>query len=208
MAFIDDEGGNGRYVKIVDGSLCEKSKTQLTEKYELFQTKNPQTDEPVEYYIRRYKKISGLIDSLERVELEGSKIFGWNLHMHDEDGNFSIFFKDDARVTDRLLKVFENIDLNEEVTISVWKDGDGKPAITFEQNGENVPQKWVGGQEGNLPQPKKTKGKWDYSAVGEFLYNNAMENIIPQFAEKAEAASAASAGTATAGAENNDDIPF
>lgn len=207
MAFYDDEGGSGRFVKIIDGSLCEKSKTQLNEKYELFKTKNPQTDEPVEYYIRRYKKIEGKIESLERVELEGSKIYGWNLHMSDDDGNFSIFFKDDARVTDRLLKVFENIDLDNEVTISVWKDAEGKPAITFEQDGQNVPQKWVGGQEGNLPQPKKSKGKWDYSAVGEFLYNNAMENIIPQFVQaetnQTEAASAASASTPP-----QDDIPF
>jgi len=222
MAFTDDDGGSGRFVKIIDGSLVEKAPSEKNgveiappnEKYELFVTKNPETEAVVQYYIRRYKRISGKVESLERVEITASKIYGYNLHMSDEDGNFSIFFKDDAKVTDRLLKVFENIDLNEELTVSVWKDVDGRPAITFQQNEQNVSQAWSGGVvdgkwEGNLPAPKKSKGKWDYSPISEFLYNNAMENIIPQFVKTGgteEAAQAASAGTETAVGKDN--IPF
>jgi hypothetical protein len=203
MALVDnDTEGRGRYLRIINGSLCEKADSPLNDKYVLFETINPTTSEPVSYYVRKYKRAEGRIQRLERVELEGSKIYGYNLHMEDEDGAFSIFFKDDAKTTDRLLKCFENIDLNEDVTISVWKDEEDRPAISFSQNGENVKAKWFTAKDGtgNLPEPKKVKGKWDYSAVGEFLYNNTMENIIPQFVQP-EVAQAAAAGA-------NDDLNF
>lgn len=178
MAFYEEKETEGKYIKIIDGSLCEKSKTEK-EGFVPYTTTNPSTGDAVTYYIRRYKGIAGHIKSLERVELDGVKIYGYNLHMHDEEGPFSIFFKDDARTTDRMLKVFENIDLGKELLISVWKDEEGHAAITFKQEDKNVAQKW--GKE-NLPEPKKVKGKWDYSAVDEFLYNNIMDNVIPQFA--------------------------
>lgn len=200
MAFIENTGSEGNFVKIIDGSLCLKSSTPK-EGYTLFETKNPQTDEPVSYYVRRFKAVSGMVTGLERVELESSKIYGYNLHMQDEDGKFTIFFKDDARTTDRLLKTIENVDLNEELTIRVWKDDEGKTAIVFKQNDENVPQKW---NKDNLPEPRKVKGKWDYSAMSEFLYNNVMENVIPNMTPP----TTAKAATAGAGEVADSEIPF
>ncbi len=214
MAFYEEnEGGNGgKFLKILQGCIVAKSDEEK-EGYEKFETKNPQTDAEVVYYIKKYKGgVEGRILGLERVELEGVKVFGYNLHMEDEDGKFSIFFADDRTTTERLLKVYENINLDEEVRIKVFKDDEGHPAISFTQGGQKVPQKWVGGKEGNLPQPKKTKGKWDYSAVSEFLYNNAMENIVPNYVkpEKASAAGAGSELPATTGTAvgKDDEIPF
>lgn len=203
MAFYEEDGGGngGRFLKINGLLGCIVSRSdEPKEGYERYETKNPQTDAPVVYYIKKLKGgVSGNVIGLERVELEGVKIYGYNLHMSDDDGNFSIFFADDRTTTERLLKVYENFDLNEEVHVKVFKDENGFAGIAFSQNGKNVPQKWVGGQEGNLPQPKKTKGKWDYSEVSTFLYDNAMANIVPNYV-KPEKASAATAGT--------DDIPF
>ena len=198
MAFYEETESEGKYIKIIDGSLCEKSKTEK-EGFVPYTTTNPSTGDSVTYYIRRYKGISGKVSRLERVELDGVKIYGYNLHMEDEEGTFSIFFKDDARTTDRLLKVFENINLDNDVLISVWKDDEGHPAITFKQGDVNVPQKW--GKE-NLPEPKKVKGKWDYSDVDEFLYNNIMDNVIPKFAGNATTSKAAKVE------EESEAIPF
>jgi hypothetical protein len=200
--YTEDEGGQGgTFIKILEGCLVYKSDNPK-EGYEEYNTTNPKTDAPVKYYIQKLKGgVSGKITRLERVELEGSDIFGYNLHMEDEDGAFSIFFRDDKTPTERLLKSFENIDLDEEVRIKVFKDEKGYPAIMITQNGKNVPQKW---DKDNLPQPKKVKGKWSYAEAKEFLYNNAMENIIPQFAEAQAAADAKreeKAAAATAGAE-------
>jgi hypothetical protein len=204
MAFLDEDGGGngGRFLKINGQLGCIVARSDEPKAgYEEYKTKNPQTDAEVIYYVRKLKGgVEGKVLGLERVELEGVKIYGYNLHLEDEEGAFSIFFADDRTTTERLLKVYENIDLEQDVKIKVFKDENDRPAIAFSQVGKNVPQKWVGGVEGNLPQPKKTKGKWDYSEVSTFLYENAMANIVPNYV-KPEKASAATAGT-------DDDIPF
>ena len=206
MAFIAEDTGNGggNFIRILDGSLVRKSET-AKEGYEEFNTENPSTKEPVKYWIKRANGgVQGLVTSLERVEIEASKVFGWNLHMEDEEGKFSIFFNDDRTTTSRLLKTFENIDLSQEVLIKVFRDKEGHPGISFTQNGAKVEQKWVGGIEGNLPQPKKTKGKWDYSGVEEFLYNNAVNNILPKFATEETTNEAAKAATVGASPDDMD----
>lgn len=213
MAFYEEDGGgNGAKFLRINGQLgciVSKSDTELPG-YEKYDTKNPQTDAPVSYYIKRYKGgVEGRVVGLERVELEGAKVFGYNLHMEDEEGAFSIFFADDRPTTQRLLKVYENIDLDNDVRIKVFKDEKGHNAIEFRQDGKNVPQKWNGGADGNLPQPKKSKGKWDYSPVDEFLYENAMKNIVPNYVkpERASAATASADAEVTTGGDT-DDIPF
>jgi hypothetical protein len=204
MARYTEDAGEqqGTFIRILEGVLAEKSTTEKPG-FRLYNTENPETKQPVSYYIKEYKGgLEGKITRLERVELAASKIFGYNLHMTDDEGDFSIFFKDDKPTTERLLKVFENIDLDEEVLIKVWKDDSGHAAITIAQNGQNVPQKW--GKD-NLPAPKQKKGKWSYEEAKEFLYNNTMENIIPQFAEaqaEADAKRAERAAAATAGADS------
>jgi hypothetical protein len=226
MAFYEDDGGgnsakflriNGNLGSIVAkadvSGLSDAEKEKEIERLEglgyiEFKTKNPQTDAPISYYVKQYKGgVEGRIVGLERVELEASKVFGYNLHMEDDEGAFSIFFNDDRPTTQRLLKTYENIDLDNEVRIKVFKDEKGYAAIEFRQNGKSVPQKWVGGQDGNLPQPKKSKGKWDYSPVDEFLYENAMKNIVPNY-KKPEKASAATASTEATATGDTDDIPF
>jgi hypothetical protein len=229
MAFYEEDagGGGGRFLRINNklGSLVMKSDveveldsegnpTNTPAGHELFETKNPQTDADVKYYVKRLKGgVSGTILGLQRVEIPASKLFGYNLHLEDEDGRFSIYFADDRATTQRLLKVYENIDLDQEVHIKVFKDDDGYAAIAFSQNGKNVAQKWNGGKEGNLPQPKKSKGKWDYSPIDEFLYENAMKNIVPNYVEpvkeeKADAVAAGSTEPAQAPQADDDDIPF
>ncbi len=210
MAFYEEDsgGGGGKFLRI-NGSLCNivAKSDDPTEGYEEYKTRNPQTDAEVVYYIKKYKGgVEGRVLGLERVELEGSKLFGYNLHLEDEEGRFSIYFADERATTQRLLKVYENIDLATDVHIKVFKDDKGYAAIDFRQNGKSVSQKWLGGAEGNLPQPKKSKGKWDYSPVDEFLYENAMANIVPNYVKpvKAEQASAASASAVA----DVDNLPF
>jgi hypothetical protein len=216
MAFYEEnEGGNGGKFLRVNGQLgviLAKS-DEPVDGYEEYTTKNPSTDKDVTYYIKKYKGgVEGKVVGLERVEIPEHKIFGWNLHMEDEDGAFSISFADDRTTTERLLKTYENIDLNEDLHVKVFQDDDGRAAISFRQNGKKVEQKWVGGKDGNLPQPKKSKGKWDYSNVSEFLYDNAMKNIPlytrPAKEEKADAAAAGAEEAPVVAQGETDDIPF
>lgn len=192
------------FLKIIDGSICAKSSTPQ-EGYVEFNTTNPTNGQPVQYFVRRYTAVSGKFVSLKRADIPEKHIKGWNLGLRDEAGNFYIFFKEGAITTNRLLKVFENLNLDEEITVKAWKNKeDGKPAIVFEQNGKNVPQKY--GKD-NLPEPKKRRnGEWDYSAQDDFLLSNMLDNVLPNLPQPEKAMAASATGSPSNG--DDDDIPF
>lgn len=201
MARIEANDNNGKtFYKFLDGSIVEKSDEQR-EGFSPYTTTNPQTGEPVSYFIKRYKAMSGMIDSIERVDKEEHNIYGWNLNMHDEDGSFSFFFKDGSPLTGRLLKSAANFNLGEELMIKVWKNfQDDSQAIVFIQEGKNIPQKW---NKENLPEPKKRKnGKWDYSEQEDFLYEKMKEEVLPKFAKSEQASAEATVKPP------KEDIPF
>jgi hypothetical protein len=169
----------GVFLRVLDGSIIRKSEKGGAG-LELYKTKNPQTDEPVEYYIERFSSIDGKLVKFDRVEKEEHKIYGWNLHLLD-DVEMILSLKDNSPVTNRVLKMLENVDLDKRLTIEVWKDADGKQVIQFKQpdedgNLQNIKQAYFRNKdgEGNLPEPKKIAGKWNYSAQDEALYEAAM----------------------------------
>jgi hypothetical protein len=204
MALIQDTGGQGgRFLKILDGNIVERSKTQQ-DGFELYKTKNPQTGEDVEYYIRRYAAVAGNFARLERVERPENQIFGYNLVLNDEEGEFTLFLKDKARTTNRFLKVFENLDLDKEIRIDVWKDRDGNTAITFKQDGQNISQKWDKNSFPENAQPEQVMGKWDYSAQDKFLYRRFVNELIPNLPVKERARAASASGEAV----EDDPVPF
>lgn len=203
MALIQNNGGQGgRFLKILDGSIVERSKTEQPG-YEKYSTTNPSNGQAVEYFIKRYSAIEGNFARLERKEIPEHQIFGYNLTLTDEDGEFTLFLKDRARTTNRFLKLFENLDLKAPIRIDVWKDRDGNTAITFKQNGQNISQFW---NKENLPEPEEVMGKWDYSAQDKHLYKHFRDNVIPNLPAQAKAAGAGAGGGSSDG--DDEPIPF
>lgn len=205
---------NKTYLRVIDGRIAEKSVTEKPD-FVLYETENPSTKEPVSYYVKRYDAIGGNVVGLERVELAEQRIYGYNLNLSDEEGDISLFFRDGSPITNRLLKVYENLNHEDPVIIAVWKDKDGKIAISFKQGNVNVPQKW---NTTNLPEVEKVQGKWDYSVHDKFLYKHFTSNGLYTLVdgsdsatesteEKADAAVASGDAKKSKG-KAKDDIPF
>jgi hypothetical protein len=210
MALIENTGGQGgRFLKILDGNIVERSNTEQPG-YEIYNFEYPKGHEKAgekgSYYIRRYAAVSGNFAGLTRKELPEHKIYGYDLTLSDEDGEFTIFFKDNSRITNRLLKTFENLALSKEIRIDVWRDRDGKAAIQFKQDDQNVPQHW---NKDNLPQPEEIGGKWDFSEQDKFLFKHFRDEVIPNLpvVEKVKAAGAGAGAGSSSTTETVEDDP-
>ena len=173
MGLTKVTAAGGVFLRILDGNIVQKS---ITEKpnWELYKTINPTTNAPLEYWIERYKAIDGYLVKVERVDKPDVKVFGWKLHLLD-DHEYLIDIKDSSPTTRRVLAMLPNVQLNERLTIKVFKDKEGYNAIMFQQNGENVPQYW---NKENLPEPRKIGSKWNFSDSEALVYDETMK-LIP-----------------------------
>lgn len=159
---------SGVYLRIVDGSIVKTSNVEQPG-YELFTTRNPQTGQDVKYWIDRLD-LKGHLTGFARVDKPDKHIHGWQLTI---DGNEHLSLNDKRYTTTRVLKMLRNVNLDKELEIRVWKDGEGKTAIAFKQDGENVPQKW---DKSNLPEPEqRANGQLDRSKSEDILYQDALE---------------------------------
>lgn len=166
------QNNSGTYLRIIDGSICRKS-DNAQDGFEPFETKNPSTNQPVHYFIKRYESIDGFLTGFVRVDKPDVKVHGWQMTLTDNGENFHLSLADNRSTTTRVLKMLRSVDLNEKIVISVWKDKDGKTAIIFKQNDENVKQNF---DNTNLPAPKERPGgKFDYSESEDILYEDAVE---------------------------------
>lgn len=162
----------GVFLRILDGSIVQKSKTEKPG-WELYQTINPTTQTPVEYWIERYKDIDGLLVKVERVEKPEDKVFGWKLHLLD-DVEMLLDFKDGSPTTRRMLAILPNVDLDKKLTIRVFKDKEGYNAIYFHQDGVKVEQYW---NKETLPAPKMIAGKANYSEAEAIVHEETLRLI-------------------------------
>lgn len=175
MGAIPQRESSTQFFRIIDGSICLKSDTER-EGYELYITKNPQTNAEVSYYIRRFEGLEGFLTAFERVDKPEYKVHGWQMTLSDADGNYCLSFKDNNSATTRALKMLRSVDVTQPLLVSAWKDTKGdtpKTALVFKQNGQNVPQNF---DQTNLPKPKeRPNGKLDFSESEDILYQDAID---------------------------------
>lgn len=175
MGAITQRQSSAQFYRIVDGSICLKSDTER-DGYELFTTQNPQTKQPVSYYIKRFDGLQGFLTAFDRVDKPDKQVHGWQLTLSDEDGNYALSLKDNNSATTRVLKMLRSVDISKPLTVRAWMDTKGerpKTAIKFEQDGANVPQNF---DASNLPKPKeRPNGKLDFSESEDVLYQDAIE---------------------------------
>ncbi len=162
---------NGVYLRIVDGSIVRTSDVEK-EGYDLFVTKNPTTNQEVRYWIERFERVTGTLVGFSRVDKPDKHIHGWQMTLRD-DTDYHLSLSDNRSTTTRVLKMLRCVDLTKPLEVGVWKDGEGKTAIVFKQDGQNVPQNF---DKTNLPPPKqRPNGKYDFSESEDILYQDAME---------------------------------
>lgn len=182
MALEDFDGGNGTWLKLKHGFLCQESKTEKPG------WKKIEGDFDGEHYvkwIRPYKGVSGYIDKIDRYEREfgGRKIRGWNITITDGDGRYILDIPfASIKLNSRWMKLAENIDYRKPVRISAWADkqNQGAMAINVQQDGVKVDQKYTREEPGGMPEPvHRLSGGWDYSEQEDFLIDRIIRFVIP-----------------------------
>lgn len=173
--------GNGIFLKIKHGCICQESKTER-EGYKLVEG-TLRDGTPWKKWIRPYKAVSGYIDKIERYdrEHEGRKFRGWNLLINDGENQYHLDIPFDSKVNSRWMKLAEAIDYTKPVRISAWTDRKtDSTAINIQQDGVSVPQKYTRQEPNGLPEPiQRSSGKWDYGAQEDFLTERMIKFVIP-----------------------------
>lgn len=181
MALEDYGEGNGIWLKIKHGHICQESKVEKDgyRKVEGFL----QDGTPWKKWIRPYKAVSGYIDKIEPYDREhnGRKFRGWDIVINDGDSEFHLDIPFESRVNSRWMKVAEMIDYSKPVRFSAWHDNKSdSTAFNVQQDGVSVPQKYTRENPGDMPEPiQRSSGKWDYGAQEDFLVERMKKFVIP-----------------------------
>lgn len=163
--------GNGVFLKIKHGCICQESKTEKEGYKKVEGVLRDGT--PWKKWIRPYKAVSGFVDKIERYdrEHEGRKFRGWNITINDGENQYLLDIPFDSKVNSRWMKLAESIDYTKPVRFSAWTDKKtDSTAINLTQEGVSVPQKYTREEPNGLPEPtQRASGKWDYGAQEDFL---------------------------------------
>lgn len=166
-------------------SICQISKTPR-DGYEPIEVDNPQTNESVTKYIKKYDKIIGCITKIEWRDTESKyeqQFLSWNISLDDGEGMQVVLTLDfNSAPSHRFMCLAENIDFNKPVEVSAWRDISGKsPKIAFNvrQGGQTVTQKYTKDNPGECPPMVKTLGKWNSDDQMLWLHKRMMNVVIP-----------------------------
>lgn len=166
-------------------SICQVSKTPR-DGFEPIQVDNPQTEETVTKYIKRYDKIIGYITKIEWRDTEDryeQQFLSWNISMDDGEGmQVTLTLDFNSAPSHRFMCLAENIDFKKMVEISAWRDTSGKaPKIAFNvrQDGQTVVQKYKKDNLGDCPAMVKTLGKWNSDDQMLWLHGRMVNMVIP-----------------------------
>jgi len=166
-------------------SLCQVSKTPR-DGFEAITVQNPQTEDEVTKYVKRYDKVIGYITKIEWRDTEDKydqQFLSWNIHLDDGEGMKVVLSLDfDSAPSSRFMNLAENIDFTKPVEFSAWRDNSGKApktAFAVKQDGQNVPQKYTKDNPGERPAMVKELGKWNSRTQMIWLHGRMMNVVIP-----------------------------
>lgn len=206
---LEKNKGKTIWLQIIDRNICQRS-NQPVDGWEQYQSEKATTPS----WIKRYRGIEDAyitdIRWFERKLPNSDTILvGWNVRFEVEGQSLVLQLPTNPTCS-RFMKLADNIDFTQPVTISVWKskDDDGKEstALSVKQNGANVPQAW---NKDNLPAAKKLKtGKWDFSEQEDFLIENMTNVVIPKLKSVVPDAPQVTEAEVSTEASSDEEIPF
>jgi hypothetical protein len=181
MALEEYGDGNGIFLKIKHGCICQESKTEREGYKKVEGSLGDGT--PWKKWIRPYKAVSGYIDKIDRYdrEFEGRKYRGWNIFINDGENQYVLDIPFTSRINSRWMKLAESIDYNKPARFSAWTDRKtDSTALNVQQDGVSVPQKYTREDPGEMPEPvQRSSGKWDYGEQEDFLVDRVVRFVIP-----------------------------
>ena len=191
MRGLQDKRGAGiKFLGIYDHSICETSKTPR-EGFVLVETKDRENVTHIKY-CHFYDRVEALITKIEWSEREWhGKVFrSWRLSLDAAGVPCVLELPVKSRVTNRFLKLAENIDFLRPVEFAAWQDRQtgntafmvGQRENEDDEKAVSVPQKYTRENPGDCPEPKQRMGgkEWDWNDQEDFLYNLMTTVIIPR----------------------------
>ena len=212
----------GIFFHIFDNNICQKSKVELDGWEGPIKTQHPKTKADVLTWVIRYDSLAAYVVDCNRFKKEfsqeqgGGRTSGLTLTLAVGKQRGILQLKWGAKGPDpvlkRWLKVAPSVNFDMPLLISVWKNNDGKQAVSFRQGADPDPQKWTKveeywkrdidpatgetvrggtakGADGTiLPEPEHDEfdDSWDYTAQNKFLMKHFMENTEPKIKAIAE----------------------
>lgn len=191
--FQEKSENHGKYFVIKHSTICEESNKEKPG-FEMIVVTNPQTEQPVTKFIKRYQAIEAMVTKIEWRDTEDKyeqRYTSWKIYLDadGEKGVLEIAFR--SRASDRFMKLAENIDFARPVEFRVWHDQKNDSAAFFvgQREGEgdeksvSVPQKYTRNNPGECPPPvQRLGGKWNFDDQTEFLHERMMNVVIPRVA--------------------------
>lgn len=201
MALRESTQGNKTYLQIWDSSICQKSNQERAGFVPAEKDGVPVLDKDgKQVYVKRYPGFNGTITDIEWFSKDlagGKKIEGYNVTVEDGGEVFNLSVPANSTPYSVFVNVAGNIDFDQPVDFSAWKDKEGKTAFVLRQpdeNGETVKRCHTRAEPNGMPAAKERKGgKLDFGDVDEFFLEKMEKEIIPKV--KAATAARQSAGT-------------
>lgn len=189
------ERSQGIYLNVFDGTICQKSKSEIEGWEGPIKTQNPQTKEDVFTFVFRYGSIVARIIDVNKFQKtfdSGGKTSGFNITLLAGGKVATLQLRWLEDTLKRFLKVAPNLDFNKSVRIACFPiikpSGKRAVAVSFKQGDGPVPKDWPKVEEfyntANEEMPHATQdemdGTWDFKPQERFLGVKFSENTLPQ----------------------------
>jgi hypothetical protein len=171
------------FLAVKHNSLVRESKGPK-EGFEEIEVENPRTKEKVKKYIERFSAVEGVVSKIEWYDTEQkyeNRYQGWKIHIDANEDQVVLDLPFSSIPASRFMKLAENINWSKPVEFRAWKDAKrDATAFWVGQNNESVPQKYTADNPGDCPPPiQNARGKWNYDAQMDFLFNRMKDVVIP-----------------------------
>lgn len=171
------------FLAVKHNSLVRESKGPK-EGFEEIEVENPRTHEKIKKYVERFSAVEGMVTKLEWYDTEQkyeNRYQGWKIHIETPNDQVVLDLPFSSIPASRFMKLAENIDWSKPVEFRAWKDVKrDATAFWVGQNNDSVPQKYTRDDPGDCPAPvQNARGKWNYDAQMDFLFNRMKEVVIP-----------------------------
>lgn len=175
------------FLAVKHNSLVRESKGPR-EGFEEIEVENPRTKEKVKKYIERFSAVEGMVTKIEWYDTEQkyeNRYQGWKIHIDANAEQVVLDLPFASIPASRFMKLAENIDWSKPVEFRAWKDVKrDATAFWVGQNNDSVPQKYTADNPGDCPPPiQNARGKWNYDAQMDFLFNRMKDVVIPAVQE-------------------------